>query len=104
MAVKSMILKDLRLFTCSNLSIVDSTTYDFGCEVACKSVILMDLKSFRIILLREAARDQRKRGKLATVLAIVRSFALLRMEGRRFHRGDDSHFGNSIRMESRSLQ
>jgi hypothetical protein len=52
MAAKSMILKGLRCFTCSILSIIDSTTYDFGYEVACKSVILMDLKSFRIILLR----------------------------------------------------
>jgi hypothetical protein len=55
---KSVDLKGLWLFTCSNLNIVDSITYDFGIEVACKRVILMDLKSFRIILLRKGLRHK----------------------------------------------
>jgi hypothetical protein len=67
MAVKSMILKDLRCFACSILSIIESITYDFGGAVACKSVILMDLKSFRIILLRTScgtAKTQSRQGRL----------------------------------------
>ena len=69
-------------FTVSNLNVLFSITYDFGVEVASKSVILMDLKSFRIILLRGASNQGDSR----------------------FRQGDFSHFGNGIRMGRRSLQ
>ena len=39
-----MILKDLACFTCSNLNILDSMTYEIRSSMACKSVILIDLK------------------------------------------------------------
>ena len=75
MAVKSMILKDLRWFTCSNLNILDPMTYDSYEVFGAKSVILMDLKSFRIILLQ----------------------VMLRRGENSAGKGDFSHFGNNTR-------
>ncbi len=54
MSSKSVIPKDLRVLPVSILSIADSITYDFSRKVTRKSVILNNLKSFRIILLRGA--------------------------------------------------
>jgi hypothetical protein len=70
-----MILKDLRVFTVSNLSTLDSITYVFALHIACKSMILKNFKSFRRLPLRGASID-----------AILAS-----------SRGENSHFGTQLK-------
>jgi hypothetical protein len=76
MAAKSMILKDLRCLTCSNLNIIESISHEIRSSLACKSMILIDLKSFRIILLRVSCWTPKKRLLLRSGAGVVRGLSM----------------------------
>jgi hypothetical protein len=98
-----MILNGLWCLLFVILNIVDPVTYGPWPNVAAKSVILLDLKSFRIILLRGALLGAPETQKCAEVWAILGS--LSQVVGIRMcsMKGLLSHFGTDKRRYRCSL-
>jgi hypothetical protein len=92
-----MILKGLRCLLFVTLNILDPVTYGPWPNMAAKSVILLDLKSFRIILLRGALSGAPETHECAEIWAILGS--LSQVVGIRMcsMKGLLSHFGTDKR-------